>query len=204
MKNVLYIKSSPRGDESFSTKLAEELIKKIEDKYGELYITKLDFAQRPPSHLSGQHLGAIFTPVEHQSDEQKDCLKESDTYVEQLKANDTIIISYPVWNFLVPSCLKAWIDQIVRTGVTFHYNGHVPEGLITGKKVYLVLARGGMYPDVFDNNIDSLYDFSIQYMQTVLSYIGMKDVVVIKADGLAMPDVKDKAMEKAIESIQIK
>ncbi|OUR95679.1 hypothetical protein A9Q84_14350 [Halobacteriovorax marinus] len=203
MKNILYIKSSPRGDESFSTKLADELFKKLLSKHGKLNITKLDFAENPPSHLSGQHLGAMFTPIEHQSLEQKLCMEESNSYVEQLKNNDIIIISYPVWNFLVPSCLKAWIDQIVRAGVTFQYNGHTPEGLITDKLVYLVLARGGMYPDYFDNKVESLYDFSIDYMKTVLNYIGMKDVTVIKAEGLAIPDIKDQAMEKAIESIQL-
>jgi FMN-dependent NADH-azoreductase len=88
-------------------------------------------------------------------------------------------------------------------GVTFKYNdNHVPEGLITGKKIYLVLARGGLYPETFDNDVTSLYDFSIQYMQTVLTYIGMRDITVIKADGLAIPGVKDQAMDKAIQSIE--
>lgn len=203
MKNILFISSSPRGEESFSTKLANELVQKIESKSGILNITRLDFANNPPSHLSGQQLGAMFTPAEHLSEDQRKDLEESNNYVEQLKTNDTIIISFPVWNFLVPSSIKAWIDQIVRMGVTFQYKGHLPEGLITNKKVYLVLARGGMYSNSYDNNIESHFDFSIHYMKTVLSYIGMKDVNVIKADGLAIPDVKDKAMEKAINSIVI-
>ena len=203
MKKILLIKSSPRGEQSFSNQLSNELISKLETFHKKVQTTNLDFATSPPPHLSGMQLGTMFTPEEHQTDEQRSSMVQSNQYVSQIIDNDIIVITYPVWNFLVPSSIKAWIDQIVRVGVTFKYNGHLPEGLVTGKKVYLVLARGGMYSDEYDNSPSSLFDFSIHYMKTVLGYLGMKDVTIIKADGLAIPDVKDRAMEGALASINI-
>ncbi len=204
MKNVLHIQASPNKDESSSIKLAESLINKIKKHHNEINLYTINLFNSPPSHLTSLQLSSFFTPLEKQSEEQKKSMDTSNSYIENLKKSDIIIFSYPVWNFLFPSSLKAWIDQIVRPGVSFRYNeNHAPEGLIINKKAYIVATSGGISPDTYNNDVSSGYDFSVQYLQTVLNYIGFKDITVIRAQGLATPNLKDKALKNAMETIII-
>lgn len=203
MKNILHIQNSPRGDESASLTLAGELIRTLETHHENTTVATRDFSQQPPSHVTGQQIGAFFTPLDHQSESQKAALAESDRYIKHLKSCDILVISYPVWNFLVPSGLKAWLDHIIRPGVTFEYRDHAPEGLLTGKKVYLVAARGGTYPERLDSSPTAFNDYSIHYLKTVLTYIGMNDITVFKADGLANPATRNEVLASAVRCIQL-
>lgn len=202
MKNILYITTSPRGPESASIQLAQELLRQLKMRHEDLTITTVDLSRHPPPFLSSHQVGALFAPLERQSESERTSFARSDEYVAQLRASDTVIINYPVWNFFVPASLKAWVDQVVRPGVTFRYgNDGRTEGLVLGKKVYLVLARGGLYPRNFDGDPASFWDFSTHYMKTVLTYLGMTDISVVKAEGLAIPGVKEHALLKAMESV---
>lgn len=198
---ILWIQTSPR-EESQSSKLAEALIEKIKTQYENSMVTIEDLSKSPPSHLTDLQLKSFFTPEEHLTEVQKESLKQSDYYVDQLMNNDFIVISFPVWNFSVPSSLKAWIDQIVRVGKTFKYIDSRPQGLIEKKKVFLVSARGGIYPEKLSDAPDGPFDYSSLMMKTVLAYIGLSDITELKVNGLAIPGIKERAFGKAMGDLE--
>lgn len=203
MKNILVIESSPRNDLSISKKLTQEVLMKLKTIYTDVEISIEDIALNPPPHLTLSQIDAFFTQENQRSGDQKSVIKISDRYIEQLKKTDIIIISFPVWNFCIPSSLKAWIDQIVRVGQTFQYVEGFPKGLLQDKSVYLVLARGGVYKDSIHIEDKDYFDFSILYLKNILRYIGLDKVIPIVAEGLAIPHQHESALKKAIESIDV-
>jgi FMN-dependent NADH-azoreductase len=104
-----------------------------------------------------------------------------------------------MYNFSIHSSLKAWVDPIVRAGVTFRYSENGPEGLIKNKKAYIVIASGGVYSEGMLKG----HDFIEPYLKAILNFIGITDITVVRVEGLAVPSLKDTALEKAIESIQL-
>ena len=122
-------------------------------------------------------ISANFTPAEELTASQREALAESDGLVTELQAADVIVIGMPVYNFSIPAALKAWIDMITRARLTFRYTENGSEGLVRGKKAYIVLASGGV-------PVDSAVDFATPYMRHALSFIGIDDVEVIAADQL--------------------
>jgi FMN-dependent NADH-azoreductase len=112
---------------------------------------------------------------------------------------DMIVIGAPLYNFGISSALKAWIDHIARAGLTFHYTEHGSEGLVKGKKVYLAIAMGGVYSE----GPMQAYDFVTPYLKAVLGFIGMTDITVFRAEGTAIPGLKETALEKAIAAIRL-
>jgi FMN-dependent NADH-azoreductase len=117
----------------------------------------------------------------------------SDALVAELQAADVIVIAVPMHNFGIPSALKAWIDHIVRPGQTFSYSKQGPRGLVEGKKVVLVFARGGVY----SSGPMQPFDFQEPYLRTILGFIGMTDVEIVRIEGLAMGE---EAMRSALIS----
>jgi FMN-dependent NADH-azoreductase len=122
-------------------------------------------------------IGANFTAEEERSAEQHDVLRESDAFVAELQAADVIVIGAPIYNFGIPAALKAWVDMIARARLTFRYTATGPEGLLTGKKAYIVIASGGV-------PVDSAVDFATPYLRQALKFVGVTDVDVIAADQL--------------------
>ncbi len=198
MNKLLHIRTSPRKGEATSVTLAEQLLQRLQQKHAQLEVTTIDLAEQPPGFLGQSHLRAF-----HAAEPGLQILRASDKYLSLLKASDGVIFSFPVWNFMIPASLKAWLDQVVRPGVAFSYQDGRPRGLVTGKKVYLVLARGGVFPDNYNNEPSRGYDFSIHYMKTVLGYIGVKDIEVLKAEGLADPHHKGERFQAAVDSIVV-
>lgn len=199
MKNILRINSSPRGDASFSNKLADAIIEKISSKYPGSRVTTVDLASAPYPHLEEVQLNAFATPSAQRSVQHQQAALLSDQSTEDLFKADTLVIAVPMYNFSVPSVLKAWIDHISRQGLTFRYSEKGPEGLVTGKKVYIALASGGIYSEgMMKEN-----DFAEPYLKAVLSFLGMKDISTIRVEGLAIPGVQDNALQKAIDSIPV-
>lgn len=159
MKSILVLESSPRGDLSISKKLTQRVLKKLKSIHKDVEITIEDIALNPAPHLTISQMDSFFTQEMQRSVEQKNIIQISDRYIEQLKKADIVIVSFPVWNFCIPSSLKAWLDQIVRVNETFQYVGGFPEGLLKNKIVYLVLARGGVYKDSFSIEDEDFFDF---------------------------------------------
>ncbi len=153
----------------------------------------------PYPHLQETQLNAFFTPADQRSAVQQEAALVSDIATEQLFEADVIVIAVPMYNFSVPSVLKAWIDHISRAGITFKYTEAGPMGLVNNKKVYIALASGGIYSEGFmkDN------DFAEPYLKAVLSFLGMKDITTVRVEGLAMPGIQDTALQKAIDSITV-
>ena len=199
MKNILVIESSPRGEASFSRKLTHAIVEKLQAKDATAKITSVDLSKNPIPHLDESHLAGFFAPPENRTDANKTAIRHSETSLAQVMAADTIVIGVPMYNFSIPSTLKSWIDHIARAGQTFQYTPTGPEGLVKGKKVYLAIATGGVYSSgPYKTN-----DFTENYLRAVLGFMGMTDLTAFRVEGLAVPDQKDAALAKAIESIRV-
>lgn len=196
---ILHLISSPRGQASSSIKLGNAIVQKLQQANPNSTVKVHDLTQTPFPHLEEVHLNSFFTPAESRSPELLEAVKHSDQAIAELKEADVIVIGLGMYNFGIHSSLKAWIDHIARSGETFSYSANGPEGLIKGKKVYLAIATGGVYSE----GPMKAYDFTESYLRAVLGFIGMTDVTVYRAEGLAMPELKDTALEKAVESIVI-
>ena len=143
MANVLHINSSVRNNGSLSGLLSGELVGKLAAQ-GNSIVTR-DLAAQPVPHLTEAMMGAFFTPAEQRGEQATADIKISDTLVDELLAADILVLAAPMYNFSVPSTVKAWIDHVARAGRTFQYTATGPVGLATGKKAYIVTASGGVY-----------------------------------------------------------
>jgi FMN-dependent NADH-azoreductase len=184
MATVLHINSSVRNSGSLSRQLGAEFIAKWKAANPADTIVERDLATNPVPHLTEQMMGAFFTPAEQRNAEQAHTIKISDTLVDEVLAADVIVIGAPMYNFSVTSGLKAWVDHVARAGRTFKYGANGPEGMVAGKKVYVITASGGVYSE----GPASSYDFLATYLRAVLGFLGMTDVTFIRAEGVAMGD----------------
>lgn len=197
MKKILHIISSPRGESSFSIKLGNAIVEKLKALHPDALVKELNLAKQDIPHLSDIHLNAFFTPADLRSDDLRNVVKFSEESIADLMEADYVVIGAPMYNFAIPSTLKAWLDQVCRAGVTFRYTENGPEGLVQGKKVYLAVTTGGVYSEGPMNS----FDFISSYLKAVLGFIGMTDVTVYRVEGTAIPEMKDSALEKGLSSI---
>jgi len=200
MKHILHLKSSLQGAASYSIKLGQAIVDRIQEKYTDSTVEELDLVDRDIPHLTPATLRALFTPPDLLTEDDKAAKRLSDELVNQLMAADIIVIGAPLINFTIHTSLKAWIDHVTRPKITFGYgeDGR-PVGLVTGKKVYVAMSSGGVYSEGpgKDN------DFVAPYLTAFLGFLGMTDLTVFRAEGLKVPGVMEHAMQKAIDSIQI-
>lgn len=169
---ILQIDSSARHEGSVTRGLTAHIAKTL----GGADLHR-DLAADPLPQLTGGWVGANFTPMDKRSDDHHALLAQSDALVAELKAADTIIIGLPIYNFGVPSALKAWVDLVARAGVTFRYTEAGPVGLLTGKRAIIAVASGG-------TSSGSAIDYATPYLTHVLGFMGITDVTVIAADAL--------------------
>lgn len=199
-KKILQLNSSIMGEQSYSRKLGNAIIEKIQEKYPGSTVERLDLVESNIPHLAPETLQAMFTPLENQTEETKQKLSLSDALVKQLFDADIVVIGAPLINRTIHSSLKAWIDHITRRGITFGYSKEgLPIGFVSGKKVYVAMSSGGIYTD----EQGRANDFVAPYLQSFLGFLGMTDLTVYRAEGLHVPAVKDNALEKGINSIVI-
>ena len=199
MKHILHLISSIQGKESYSIKLGKAIVEKIQDKYPDSIVEELNLVDIEIPHLNPDVLRTFFIPEDQLTEEDKKSIRLSDQFVKQLLAADIIVIGAPLYNFTIPSSLKAWIDHITRAGITFGYGENGPIGLVTGKKVYLAMSSGGIYSE----GPGKANDFVVPYLKAFLGFLGMTDLTAFRAEGLKVPGVKENAFKKAIESIRI-
>lgn len=199
MKNILHLKSSLQGKDSYSIKLGNMIVEKVQEKYQGSTLEELNLVDIGIPHLSPEVLRTFFTPGDEMSAEQKESIRLSDELVKQLLAADIIVIGAPLINFTIHSSLKAWIDHITRAGITFGYGENGPIGKVTGKKVYVAMSSGGIYSE----GPGKANDFVAPYLKAFLGFLGMTDLSVFRAEGLKVPGVQEHAMQKAVESIVI-
>jgi FMN-dependent NADH-azoreductase len=180
---ILHIDSSPLGERSVSRKLTAKVLAGLKTKHPDSKIITRDLGASPLPHLSGTVIGAFFTAPDQRNTALTEAIKLSDQAVDELLAADIIVIGAPMWNFGIPSSLKAWIDHIIRSGRTFKYGAAGPETLLPpGKKVIIVSSRGGVYSD----GPMKIMDYQETYLKAVLGFIGLHDVSFVRAEGVAM------------------
>jgi FMN-dependent NADH-azoreductase len=202
MNQILIVESSPRGAESASRELTRKLRERLAVQYPEAKVVVRDLAKDKLPHLDLSTLKAISTKDPAEAESLKDALHLSDQLTEELLASDLLVIASPMWNFGIPSSLKAWIDHVVRAGKTFNYAGTGTVGLAKGKKAILVLASGGIYSEGPWKPWDTIEP----YLRQILGFIGIDDVQTVRAEGTNIPSLAIYAVpngEKAIEALVI-
>src|SRR5436190_19481488 len=181
MKTILQINASIQSIGGESTKLAGLYAAGLLAAHPKAKLIVRDLAQEPVPHLDANRFGAFLTKPEERTEEQKAIVGYSDALIEELKQADAIVLGLPMYNFGVPSQLKAWFDHVARAGITFRYTATGPVGLLTGKKAYVLATRGGRY-----NGSGS--DHETPFVRQFLSFLGITDVEFVYAEGLAMGD----------------
>ncbi|MDT8449297.1 MAG: NAD(P)H-dependent oxidoreductase, partial [Wenzhouxiangellaceae bacterium] len=141
-------------------------------------------------HLDDATFEAFATPGAERSDDQKRLVALSDALIAELEAADVVVIGLPMYNFGVPSTLKAWFDHVARAGVTFRYTETGPEGLVRGKRAVIACARGGRYSGTAD-------DLQTAYVRKFLGFIGITDIEMVYAEGLAAGNAREQALAGA-------
>ena len=189
--NILQIKSSLFGDGGQSSQLANEFAARLLEVNPGAKLVVRDLIRAPVPHLDPARLAA-FAAKANASPEQQAILAQSDALIEELRRADVLVIGLPMYNFGVPSQVKAWYDHIARAGVTFRYTETgESQGLLSGKKAYIFAARGGEYAA-------SGNDWQAQFVRVILGFIGITDIEFVYAEGLAISaEHKQAAVEAA-------
>jgi FMN-dependent NADH-azoreductase len=196
---LLHIDSSVLGSASASRALSADIVARQVKLHPGIEIVYRDLAADAALHLSPAHLAAWQGQAVNDAQLGAD-LAKGGAYIQELFDADIIVIGAPMYNFSIPSQLKAWIDRVVVAGKTFRYGANGPEGLLSGaKKVFLVSSRGNVYTP---GSPAAPFEHHESYLNTILNFIGLTDITVVRAEGLAFgPDAREAAMAKARERI---
>jgi FMN-dependent NADH-azoreductase len=196
MSNVLLVHSSVFGANSQSLALARDFLK----RYPHRSVVERALTPETMPHLDGETFAAMGTPAADHTNGQRAATALSDALISELEAADTIVLAVPMYNFSIPSTLKAWIDHVARRGRTFRYSEKGPEGLLKGKKVFVLVARGGVYSK---GAPAAAFDFQEPYLRAVLGFLGLTDVTFVHFEGLAMgPEAANTNRGKALAEIE--
>ncbi len=195
MTTLLRLDTSLFSGQGVSTQLSDELVAKLRSADSELKVIHRNFSEQSVPHLDGEWLQALMTPTEQRDELQQQKVDYSDLLIAELQQADTVVIGLPMYNFSIPSMLKAWFDHVARAGTTFKYTETGPVGLLTDKKVYLVTTRGGVHKD-------QASDTQLPFVKTFLAFLGLTNVEVIYAEGLNMGDeMRNSAINAAKATI---
>ena len=195
MTRLLVIETSPRGDYSVSRTMTRRFVTDWEAAHPDGEVVTRDLMETNLPFVTAPWLQAYFTPPQQHSSEMKEALRLSDELVAELLAANHLVIATPVYNYNVPAALKAWVDHIVRKGLTL---GHDGSGLVTGKKATLLLASGGVYTEgspIRDR------DIATQYLRLILTVLGITDVTVVAGGGAKAVDLGEQTMDEFINAL---
>jgi FMN-dependent NADH-azoreductase len=195
MKTLLQIRSSIFSDNGQSSQLANRFVEQWRKANPRGRVVVRDLAAEPIPHLDAVRFGAFLAKPEARTAEQSAVIRHSDALIDELRAADVVVLGLPMYNFGIPSTLKAYFDHIARAGVTFRYTEKGPVGLLTGKQVYVFAARGGVYAG-------TPMDTQTGYVRGFLGFLGMTDVEFVYAEGLAISD-ESKAVSLSKAHAQI-
>ena len=195
-KTLVQINSSLFSGQGQSTALADQFVAKWQGVHADGQVIRHDLATEEIPHLDGARFMAFLAKAEDRTEEQKSVVAFSDKLINELRAADTIVLGLPLYNFGVPSQLKAYFDHVARVGETFAYTANGPEGLLKSKKVYVFATRGGQY-------VGTPLDTQTNYVRDFFAFIGITDVTFIYAEGLARSGgVKEAALAQAHEQLE--
>ena len=199
MANLLFVASSLFGDGSQSRLIASEFIDRWRQSHPHTTVVERDLAADGIPHLSLAAFAASLTPADTRSAAEHRAAALADALIEEVEAADVIVIAAPMYNFSIPSTLKAWIDHITRAGRTFRYGAAGAEGLLKGRKVFIITGRGGIYSD--DSPAKGM-DFQEPYLRAMLGFLGLDDVTFIHVEGLKIsPEAAASGIERARKTI---
>jgi FMN-dependent NADH-azoreductase len=196
MTTLLQINASINNSDGQSSQLANQFVAAFHKRFPEARIVVRNVAAPDPvPHLNAERFGAFISKPEERSAAQHAVVAYSDALIDELKEANVIVLGLPMYNFGVPSQLKAYFDHIARAGVTFKYTDKGPVGQLTGKKVYVFAARGGLYAG-------TPLDTQTSYVRDFLRFIGLTDVEFVYAEGLAIsPQSRETGLAKALAEI---
>ena len=195
MKTLLQINTSLFESGGQSSQLSDRFAAEWRAANPEGQVIVRDIGRQPVPHLTAERFQAFLAKPADRTPEQQAVAGFSDALIEELRRADVIVLGLPMYNFGVPSSLKAYFDHVARAGVTFRYTERGPQGLITGKKAYVFATRGGIYAG-------TPADTQTQFVRAFLAFIGIDDVEFVYAEGLAMGDAsKEKAITGAQRAI---
>jgi len=190
MKTILQLNTSILSGNGESSRLANDFVAQL----GADEVIVRDLAAEPVPHLDAERFGAFIAQTKNEK--QKQIVAYSDKLIDEIRRADAIVLGLPMYNFGVPSMLKAWFDHIARAGVTFRYTEKGPVGLLTGKKVYVFATRGGYYAG-------TPADTQTQYVRDFFAFLGITDVEFVYAEGLAIGEAsKTASLAKARATLQ--
>lgn len=196
MTSLLVVETSPRGDHSISRNMTRLFVAEWRAAHPGGDVVVRDLMETDLQFVNAPWLQAYFTPAEQHSPEMKEALRLSDELVAEILAADQIAIATPVYNYNVPAALKAWVDHIVRKGMTLGFDG---KGLVTGKRATVLLASGGVYTEgspIRDR------DIATQYLRLILNVIGITDVTVVAGGGAKVVDMREQTMGGFIDTLR--
>ena len=195
MKTLLSIQASLFGASGQSSQLADRFISNWRRANPGGRVIVRDLAAQPVPHLTAERFQAFGTRAEERSPDQQAVVDYSDSLIDELREADTIVFAVPLYNFSVPSTLRAYFDHIARAGVTFRYTASGPEGLLKNKRVYVFATRGGVYSN-------SAQDTQAPYLRQFLGFLGLVDVEFIYAEGLGLGgETRDQSLSAARANI---
>jgi FMN-dependent NADH-azoreductase len=195
---LLHLDSSVLGAASVSRQLSAEIVARHQALHPGIRVVTRDLAADPALHLSGAHMAAFQGVASEDATINADLVK-GNAYMDELFAADILVIGTPMYNLSIPTPLKAWIDRIAVAGKTFQYTATGPEGLLKNKKAFIASARGGVYSA--DSPAAAL-EHQESYLIGLLAFLGVTDVTVVRAEGLAYgPEAKDAAVASALQDI---
>ncbi|RUO20231.1 FMN-dependent NADH-azoreductase [Aliidiomarina haloalkalitolerans] len=196
--NILHLQTGLFGEQSVSRQLGDKIVARLQQENSDATVINRDLITTPIQHLDAEILLAGGTEADAQTEKQQVELALTETLLEELFAADVVVIGAPMYNFSIPSQLKAWLDRVAQAGRTFRYTEAGPEGLVKGKKVYLASARGGIYSE----GAAAAMEYQESYLKTVLGFLGMTDVTIIRAEGVNLsPEARNNAIEAASSEI---
>jgi FMN-dependent NADH-azoreductase len=196
---LLHIDSSILSDNSVSRQLTRTVVDQWRRAHRDIEVTYRDLAVEAPDHLSAEILGAGFIDAAQHSLLQRDQVALSEVLLEEFLGADVIVLGAPMYNFSIPSQLKAWLDRVLVKGRTFKYTEQGPVGLAVGKRAVIVSSRGGIYSEGSPANV---MDHQESYLTVALGFAGITDVSVIRAEGVNMTEKREQAFAAARNEIR--
>lgn len=194
---ILQVNASIRLEGSQSAWLASRIVERLTEQHADANVVVRNLAVTPHPAIDGIALQALSTSAEERTPEQVERVSLDDVLIDELKAADAIVMGVPMYNFHIPSQLKNWFDAIARAKVTFQYTENGAEGLFKGKIAYIAATRGGVYRD-------TPIDTQVPYLKTMLGFLGITDVRVIYAEGLAMgAEAAERAFAQAETDLKV-
>jgi FMN-dependent NADH-azoreductase len=196
MKTILVIESSAGGNESVSRLLVQDAITALLAAYPDSQVIRRDLGREPVPHLAESNLAGLRGDAA--TAEQRAARARSDSLIAELRAADILLIGAPMYNFSVPTALRAWFDHVLRAGETFSYSEAGPKGLLSGRQAIIVETRGGSYSE----GPAMAIDFQEPYLRQLLGFIGITDVTFVRAEKLAFgPEARSAAIAGAREAL---